>query len=119
LGEPPFFISAYEDGEFMAGKHFYVKLIPPRATFAADLTDAEREHMREHVGYFGGLFAQGSVLIYGPVLDPQEGFGMAVIEATDEAAARAMLEADPTVRSGMNKFTIAPMVVGASRAHTS
>jgi uncharacterized protein len=102
----------------LAKKHFFVKLIPPRATFPADMTDAERAHMGEHVAYFGGLFAEGKVLIYGPVLDPESGFGMAVVEAEDEPAARAFLEADPTVRSGMNRFRIAPMIVGAARSHT-
>lgn len=102
----------------MAKKHFFTKLIPPRATFTADMTDAERTHMREHVAYFGGLFAEGKVLIYGPVMDPEHGFGMGVIEADDEPDARALLEADPTIRSGMNRFTLAPMIVGAARAHT-
>jgi|SRR5580698_3245689 uncharacterized protein YciI len=101
----------------MATKHFFAKLIPPRPTFPVDMTDDERAHMREHVAYFGGLFAQGKVLIYGPVMDAESAFGMGVVEAESEAAARALLEADPTVRSGMNRFTLAPMIVGAARAH--
>jgi uncharacterized protein len=96
-------------------KHFYVRLIPPRATFAADITTDERTHMGEHVAYFGGLFAKGHVLIYGPVLDPEAGFGMAVIEAESAEDVRALMESDPTVRSGMNKYTVSPMIVGACR----
>jgi uncharacterized protein YciI len=102
--------------ENYVGKYFYVRLIPPRATFAADMTAAEREHMGEHVAYFGDLFAKGKVLIYGPVLDPEAGFGMAVIEAESAEEARTLMENDPTVRSGMNRCTVAPMIVGASRA---
>ncbi|MGC2720110.1 MAG: YciI family protein, partial [Candidatus Acidiferrales bacterium] len=100
----------------MPKRHFYARLIPPRATFAADMNVAERSHMREHVAYFGGLFEQGKVVVYGPVMDPAWGFGMAVLEAEDIDEARAWLENDPTVRSGLNTFTISPMVVGASRA---
>ncbi len=103
----------------MAKKHFYVRLLPPRATFAADMTEGERSHMREHVAYFAGLFQQGKVLIFGPVMDPAYGFGMAVLEANDMNEARGWLENDPTVRSGLNSFTISPMVVGASRAATA
>jgi uncharacterized protein len=97
-------------------KHFYVRLIPPRATFAADMTAAERAHMGEHVAYFGDLFAKGKVLIYGPVMDPEAGFGMAVIEAESAEEVSTLMDNDPTVRSGMNKYTVAPMIVGASRA---
>jgi uncharacterized protein len=102
----------------VAKKHFYVRLIPPRPTFAVDMTDAERSHMGEHVGYFAELFKQGRVLIYGPVLDQTSGFGMAVLEADSESDARAWLESDPTVKSGLNTFTLSPMIVGASRAAT-
>jgi uncharacterized protein len=100
----------------VAKKHFYARLIPPRATFAVDMNDAERSHMQQHVAYIGELFKQGKVLIYGPVMDPAYGFGMAVIEAADEAEARKLLEEDPTVKSGLNGFTLSPMIVGASRA---
>ena len=97
-------------------KHFFVRLIPPRTTFAADMTAAERAHMGEHVAYFGDLFARGNVLIYGPVMDPEAGFGMAVLEAESAEEVRAVMEGDPTVRSGMNTFTVAAMIVGGSRA---
>jgi uncharacterized protein len=97
-------------------KHFYVRLIPPRATFAADMTAAERAHMGEHVSYFGDLFAKGKALIYGPVMDPELGFGMAVLEAESADEARTLMDSDPTVRSGLNRYTVAPMIVGASRA---
>jgi uncharacterized protein len=97
-------------------KHFFVRLIPPRATFAADMTAAERAHMGEHVAYFGDLFAKGKVLIYGPVMDPEAGFGMAVLEAESAEEVRAVMEGDPTVRSGMNTFTVAAMIVGGARA---
>lgn len=83
------------------------------------MSAAERAHMMEHVSYFGDLFAKGKVLIYGPVMDPESGFGMAVLEAESADEARAVMENDPTIRSGLNRYTVAPMVVGASRAATS
>ncbi|MFZ3329524.1 MAG: hypothetical protein WA197_02750 [Candidatus Acidiferrales bacterium] len=43
-----------------------MKLIPPRPTFARDMTAEERAVMQQHVPYVGEAFKQGSVLIYGP-----------------------------------------------------
>ena len=65
----------------MSKHHFYVKLIPPRATFPVDMTSDERAIMQQHIAYTSGLFAEGKVLIFGPVLDANDPFGMAVFEA--------------------------------------
>lgn len=42
-------------------------------------------------------------------------FGMVVFKAEDEAEVRRVLENDPTVLAGLNKFEIAPMWVGAAQ----
>jgi uncharacterized protein len=100
----------------MAKQHFYVRLIPPRPTFASDMSADERAMMQKHVVYFRGLFEQGKVLIFGPVLDPTDNFGMAVMEVADLAEAEQLLAQDPTALAGLNRFRISPMVVGAARA---
>ena len=100
----------------MAKQYFYVRLIPPRPTFASDMNADERAMMQQHVVYFRGLFDQGKVLIFGPVLDPSDNFGMGVLEVDDLAEAERLLAQDPTVLAGMNRFRISPMVVGAARA---
>ena len=100
----------------MAKQCFYIRLIPPRPTFAGDMSADERALMQQHVGYFRGLFDQGKVLIFGPVLDPADNFGMGVLEVEDLAEAQRLLAQDPTVLAGLNHFRISPMVVGAARA---
>jgi uncharacterized protein YciI len=100
----------------MAKQYFYIRLIPPRPTFASDMGAEERALMLQHVGYFRGLFDQGKVLIFGPVLDPTDNFGMGVLEVCDISEAQELMDNDPTVLSGMNKIKISPMVVGAARA---
>jgi uncharacterized protein YciI len=100
----------------MAKQYFYVRLIPPRPTFASDMNADERAMMQQHVVYFRGLFEQGKVLIFGPVLDPTDNFGMGVLEVDDLAEAERLLAQDPTVLAGLNRFKISPMVVGAARA---
>ena len=95
-------------------KHYFSKLIPPRPTFAQDMTDEERRLMNEHIAYTQRLFDAGKVLIYGPVIATDGAFGMAVLEVEDEAEARRYIENDPA--KGLNKFDLYPMQVAASRA---
>lgn len=80
-----------------------------------DMTPEERVLMQEHARYTRESFDAGKILIYGPVMAPQGAFGMAVFEAADESEVRLVLESDPTVRAGMNKFEIHPMRVGAAQ----
>jgi uncharacterized protein len=102
----------------MPRQYFYIRLIPPRPTFAGDMSADERALMQQHVAYFRGLFDQGKVLIFGPVLDPTDNFGMGVLEVDDLAEAERLLAQDPTVLAGLNRFRISPMVVGAARGKT-
>lgn len=99
----------------MSKQHFFVKLIPPRPTFPMDMTAEEKLLMQEHVHYTREKFAEGKVLIYGPVMAPTGAFGMAVFEAADEAEVRGILQNDPTVRAGLNRFEIHPMRIGAAQ----
>jgi uncharacterized protein len=80
-----------------------------------DMTPEEKVLMQEHVRYTKESFDAGKILIYGPVMAPGGAFGMAVFEVADEAEVRAVLENDPTVLAGLNKFEIHPMRVGAAQ----
>ena len=64
--------------------HYFLKLIPPRPTFAQDMTDEERAIMQQHVAYWGALMSKGKVVVYGPVMDPAGVYGMGVVEAETE-----------------------------------
>ena len=97
-------------------QHYFVKLIPPRATFPMDITDAERAVMGEHSNYFRQQFDAGNVLIYGPVMANDGAFGIGVLEVADESQALTVVKNDPSVRAGLNRFELSPMRVPASRA---
>jgi uncharacterized protein YciI len=99
----------------MNKQHFFMKLIPPRPTFAQDMTAEERAVMQQHVQYVGEAFKQGSVLIYGPVLVPEGAYGMAVLEMADAAAVQNFLAGDPSIKSGLNTAVFYPMRVGQAR----
>ena len=57
--------------------------------------------MGEHVVYWRGLLNAGRVVAFGPVADPAGGWGASIIDAEDEAAVQAVIDADPVrVRGG-------------------
>jgi uncharacterized protein YciI len=94
-----------------AKMQFFLKLIPPRPTFATDMTPDEMAVMQRHAAYWAELFKTGKVLIIGPVLDPKGAWGMAVLETNSLADAQQMADNDPSVKSGLNKVELSPMQV--------
>jgi uncharacterized protein YciI len=79
------------------------------------MSEEERALMKEHAAYVRGFFDDGTVLAYGPVLDPEGAFGIGLLEMEDEAEARRFAENDPSVQAGMNGFTIVPMRIAAAQ----
>ncbi len=100
----------------MSKHQFFFRLIPPRPTFAQDLTEEERAVMMQHAAYVRGFFENGSVLAYGPVLDPEGSFGMGLLEMTDLAEAEEFAKNDPSIKCGMNRYTISPMRIGGAQS---
>jgi uncharacterized protein YciI len=70
-----------------------------REDFAATMTEAERAVWAEHFERLKRLQAEGTLILAGPTLG-RINTGIAVIEAPDEAAARKIMEEDPTIVSG-------------------
>ncbi|RLV50704.1 hypothetical protein D9V37_01680 [Nocardioides mangrovicus] len=75
-------------------------LHPPRENFIATLSESEREVFGRHAQYQAELLEAGTLLLSGPTFGP-ENTGICVFTADDEAAARAVMEADPAVSSGV------------------
>ena len=97
-------------------KFFLCKLVPPRPTFAQDMTEAERELMQEHGAYWKDLADRGIAVVFGPVADPNGAWGVGVVEVESEADVRALAGNDPTTRSGLNfKVEIYPMPIAVLR----
>jgi uncharacterized protein YciI len=90
--------------------HFLYKLIPPRPTFPGDMTDGEGAIMQEHFAYWERLIKARQAVAYGPVMDPEGSYGIAVIEVEDEAAATGIAENDPAITSNAGfRFELHPM----------
>lgn len=71
--------------------------------------------MGEHGAYLQQHFAAGRVLIFGPVFASDGPFGMAVMSVADEAEARSIMDRDPTVAAGLNRYELSAMIVGAAQ----
>ena len=85
--------------------HFFYKLLPPRASFAQDMTPDEAAVMGRHVAYWKDQMDRGlKVFALGPVADPAGIFGIAVIEATDAATAQELGSNDPAIRQAEYGF---------------
>src|SRR5690348_16759279 len=89
--------------------HFLFKLIAPRPTFAMDMNEAEKKLMQQHTIFWNDLLAKGVAVVYGPVLDPKGTYGLAVIEAKNEAAAQTICTSDPTIKAGLHTYELYPM----------
>ena len=96
-------------------QYFFLKLVPPRPTFSQDMTEAERAVMQEHVLYWKGLTDQGTAIVYGPVSDPNGGYGMGVVEVETEADVQRLIAGDPVRKANLLTFEYYPMRVGAIR----
>jgi hypothetical protein len=82
---------------------FFCKLVPPRPTFAMDLSPAEADVMKRHALYWDDLITRGAVRMFalGLVMDPAGAFGIAVMEREDAAAARELTDRDPAITAGI------------------
>jgi uncharacterized protein YciI len=80
---------------------FHLRLQSPRPTFPFDATDAEKAAMQRHGAYWKAKAEERIAVVVGPVFDPAGAYGMAVAEAADEAAAKALGDNDPVVQAGL------------------
>ena len=89
---------------------FFCKLIAPRPTFAFDMNESEKALMGEHAQYWLDMLKDGSVLVFGPVMDPNGPFGMGIMEGADESDIKRRTDADPAVTANIGfKVEIMPM----------
>jgi uncharacterized protein len=91
---------------------FLFRLIPPRADFAQTMTAAEQDAMAQHMEYWAQLLADGRVVVYGPVADPEGVWGLGVLRAADRAEVLAIAEQDPSVLAGVNTFEVFEILAG-------
>jgi uncharacterized protein YciI len=91
----------------MDKKYFVLKLIPGRVDFAQTMTVEEKIIMQQHVAYWKDNMDKGSVLVFGPVLDPKGVYGLGIVSAVDEEEINTFIAADPA--TAINLYEYYPM----------
>ena len=86
----------------------------PREDFAATMTSDEEEVWGEHFARLQRLLDEGVMILVGPTLG-RVNTGIAVFEAPDEAAARRIMDEDPTIASGIATGELRPFRVALLR----
>ena len=92
--------------------YFFVKLSPPRPTFFFDMTDDERNVMKEHGVYWDTLVQSKRVLLFGPVIDPKGPYGMGVFEVKDIEKVWELITNDPVKKANLGTYEVYPMKIG-------
>jgi hypothetical protein len=88
---------------------FLYRLLPPRRTFAQDMSSAEADVMQRHVAYWQDLLNRDVALAFGPVHDPEDPWGLGLLDLDEGQAARAVAEGDPAVQTGICTYELVPM----------
>jgi uncharacterized protein YciI len=87
---------------------------PPRENFAETMTDEEVEVWSVHFERFQRLLAEGVIVLVGPTLGPKN-TGIAIFEAPDEEAARALMNEDPVIAGGYAEGELRPFRISLLR----
>ncbi|MDP4265270.1 MAG: YciI family protein [Bacteroidota bacterium] len=92
----------------MPVKYYSLRLLPPRPSFAQDMSAEEKAIMQKHSAYWRELMQQGKVIVFGPVLDPKGVYGLGIIAANDDEEVKAFMAGDPA--NGLNRYEWHPML---------
>jgi len=90
-------------------QHFLVRLEGKRPGWPEGMSDAEQRVMGEHFVHLRALTWAGKCLLAGPVFGADT-FGLVVLQVADEAEARAIMDAEPSVVAGVHGYRLQPMV---------
>ena len=80
---------------------------PPREDFAATMTAEEQQVWGVHFERLKRLLDEGTLILAGPTLGAVN-TGIAVFEAPDEDAARAIMNEDPVIVGGFARGELRP-----------
>jgi uncharacterized protein YciI len=94
----------------------YVLRLVPRLYADTAWTKEDEAAIGRHLANFKEAVKSGQLILAGRTLEPgDKTFGIAVFEATDEAAARKFMESDPAVVSGLMTAKLHPFAVALQR----
>jgi uncharacterized protein YciI len=90
----------------------YVLRLVPRLYDDKNWTKEDNAVLERHFARFKEAIKSGQLILAGRTKEPgDKTFGIAIFRASDEAAARAFMEADPTVSAGLMTAELHPFAV--------
>jgi uncharacterized protein YciI len=90
----------------------YVLRLVPRLYSDANWTKEDKLALDRHFARFKHAIETGELILAGRTREPgDKTFGIAVFEATDEAAARIFMESDPAVVAGLMTAELHPFAI--------
>jgi uncharacterized protein YciI len=89
-------------------------LHPPRQDLAATMTAEEGAAWERHFQWLEDLLSDGRLVLAGPTLGPVN-TGVAIFEAPDEQAARAIVSDDPAAARGYARGELRGFDIGLMR----
>jgi len=96
---------------------YLYRLHAHRPDFAQTMSEEEMATMMAHVEYWRKPLAEGRVLIYSPVADPEHSWGMGVVWAESESELEELRAHDPAHLADIGRidWLLLPMPVVADR----
>lgn len=96
----------------------YVQRLVPRLYDGMKWTDQDKGKSDEHFIRFQEAMKSGQLILAGRTKEPgDKTFGIAIIKASDEAAARAFVKADPLISAGLMNADLHPFAVALESAN--
>jgi len=92
------------------------RIEPTRPDMLAEATADEARLVGDHYAYLVDLRDRGVLILAGRTQEAVGAFGIVIFEADDEAAAHAVVAADPAVAGDVFAATLHPYAVAVSRA---
>jgi uncharacterized protein YciI len=68
------------------------------------MTDEERKVMQQHIAYWMDYLKQGIMLVFGPVIDQKEVYGLGVVAVDDEDQLKSLIENDPASKINIYEY---------------
>jgi len=94
-----------------ADRFFLCRLLPPRPSFAMDMTPDELAAMQRHVGYWSSLLQKGTAIVFGPVADPAGPWGLGVLRLRAGESLEELTAQDPAILAGIGlRYETLPML---------
>lgn len=96
----------------------YVLRLVPRLHSDSAWTKDDEAALSRHLARFKEAIKTGQLILAGRTLEPgDKTFGIAILEAPDEAAARSFMEGDPAVVAGLMTAELHPFAVALHRTN--